>query len=353
MKYLWAYSIPVVTFLSLFFQGIFSFSTAIFAFIIIPILETLLPIDTSNPPQNKLEKQGPSKWFNFLLYNNLIFVYGLLLYYLILISGTQIKLSEIVGLTLSVGIMLGSNGINVAHELGHRNQVFEKIIAKLLLLPSLYMHFFIEHNHGHHLEVATPKDPSTAKFNQNIFEFWVQTVLGTYKNAWKIQLKLNKLEKRSLFSLNSDLFWFSILQFIYLLLIYQFFGLIGFYGAVAVAVVSFLLLETINYIEHYGLLRKQLPSGRYERVNTKHSWNSNHILGRIILYELTRHSDHHYKSTKKYQTLEHHNESPQLPYGYPTSMVLALVPPLWFWIMNSRVPKSQIKKNRFEKNDFF
>nr|WP_321539671.1 fatty acid desaturase [Flavobacterium piscinae] len=99
------------------------------------------------------------------------------------------------------------------------------------------------------------------------------------------------------------------------------------------------MLETINYIEHYGLKRKKLPSGRYERVTEKHSWNSNHILGRIILYELTRHSDHHYKSTKEYQILECHEESPQLPYGYPTSMVLSFIPPLWFSIMNKRIPE--------------
>jgi alkane 1-monooxygenase len=134
------------------------------------------------------------------------------------------------------------------------------------------------------------------------------------------------------------MFWFTIIQISYLLLVYYFFGLIGFVVALFSGIVGFLLLETINYIEHYGLKRNILPSGRYDRVSEKHSWNSNHILGRIMLYELTRHSDHHYKSQKKYQVLEYHDESPQLPFGYPASMVLSFFPPLWFAIMNKRIP---------------
>ena len=107
-------------------------------------------------------------------------------------------------------------------------------------------------------------------------------------------------------------------------------------------ITGFLLLETVNYIEHYGLLRKKKESGRYERVMEIHSWNSNHVIGRIMLYELTRHSDHHYKTSKKYQVLACHDDSPQMPYGYPTSMVLSLIPPLWFKIMNKRIPKQMI-----------
>ena len=119
-------------------------------------------------------------------------------------------------------------------------------------------------------------------------------------------------------------------------------GLSGVFYGIIIAVISFLFLETINYIEHYGLKRNKLPSGRYERVEKFHSWNSNHIVGRIVLYELTRHSDHHYKSSKKYQILENIKESPQLPFGYPTSMLLAIFPPLWFYVMNKRVPKEMI-----------
>ena len=132
--------------------------------------------------------------------------------------------------------------------------------------------------------------------------------------------------------------WYTLFQFSYILFIYFLFGPLACFIAIAIGIIAALLLESINYIEHYGLRRKRLESGRYERVREIHSWNSNHVLGRIMLYELTRHSDHHYKSNKKYQLLDYHYTSPQMPYGYPTSMVLSMVPPLWFHIMNKRIP---------------
>lgn len=138
------------------------------------------------------------------------------------------------------------------------------------------------------------------------------------------------------------MFWFAVIQVSYLAAIMLFFGVTAFIFAILAAIVGFVLLETVNYIEHYGLLRLKTKSGRYERVKEIHSWNSNHVIGRIVLYELTRHSDHHYKSTKKYQVLDCHEESPQMPFGYPTSMVLAMIPPLWFKIMNKRVPNTMI-----------
>jgi len=136
--------------------------------------------------------------------------------------------------------------------------------------------------------------------------------------------------------------WYIIIQASYLSLILFLFGTIGFFFAFSVAIVGFLLLETVNYIEHYGLLRLKTDSGRYEHVKEIHSWNSNHVVGRIVLYELTRHSDHHYKSSKKYQLLQCYDKSPEMPYGYPTSMVIAFIPPLWFSIMNNRIPKEMI-----------
>ncbi len=138
------------------------------------------------------------------------------------------------------------------------------------------------------------------------------------------------------------MFWYVCFQILYLITVTLFFGEIGFIFALFSAIIGFVLLETVNYIEHYGLLRLKTKSGRYERVKEIHSWNSNHIIGRIVLYELTRHSDHHYRTSKKYQILDCHDESPQMPYGYPTSMVLSLIPPLWFSIMIKRIPKEMI-----------
>jgi len=135
---------------------------------------------------------------------------------------------------------------------------------------------------------------------------------------------------------------FQLAQVGYLLVVGLLFGWKMLPFAVAIAVFGFLMLECVNYIEHYGLRRKLLPNGRYEKVSPRHSWNSDHELGRIVLYELTRHSDHHFKATRKYQILRHIDESPQLPLGYPTSILMALVPPLWFRVMNRRVPPSSV-----------
>lgn len=338
MKYLLAYSLPLIAFLGIFFGAFWTYSGVVFAFGIIPVLELILPTDEKNHTEAEIENKLKNHFFDVLLYLNIFIVYGMLFFVLHKVSTEHLSLSEIIGTVLSLGVVLGANGINVAHELGHREKLYERIIGKLLLIPSHYIHFFIEHNHGHHLNVSTPEDPSTAKYNQTLYAFWIQTVFGTYTKAWKIQKKLNQIENRSFFSLKNDMFWFTIIQIGYLLTIYYFFGNIGLSVAFFAGIVGFLLLETINYIEHYGLKRNLLPSGRYERVSEKHSWNSNHVMGRIMLYELTRHSDHHYKSQKKYQILEYHDTSPQMPFGYPTSMVLSLVPPLWFAVMNKRIP---------------
>jgi alkane 1-monooxygenase len=338
MKYLWAYSVPIIGMLGIHFQGVWSWSAMIYAFVLIPIAEILLPLDTSNYSEKEIEKRLKNKLFDILLYLNVPIVYFSLVYTLYIVTRNSLTTSEIVGTVLSLGIILGANGINVGHELGHRKTMFEKILGKILLIPSHYTHFFIEHNHGHHLHVSTPHDPSTAKYNQTLYAFWWQTVTGTYREAWKIQQKLNKLEHRSFYSIKSDMFWFTIIQLTYMLLIYFSFGKLGFLVALCAGIVGFLVLETVNYIEHYGLRRNILPSGRFERVSEKHSWNSNHVLGRIVLYELTRHSDHHYKSQKEYQILEYHDVSPQMPFGYPTSMVMSFIPPLWFAIMNKKVP---------------
>ena len=108
---------------------------------------------------------------------------------------------------------------------------------------------------------------------------------------------------------------------------------------VASAVYGFLLLETVNYIEHYGLRRKKNEFGAWEKTLPIHSWNSNHAFGRILLFELTRHSDHHYIANRPYQTLRHFDESPQMPTGYPGMMVISLIPPLWFYIMGKEIKK--------------
>jgi alkane 1-monooxygenase len=339
LKYLAAFTIPLVTFFAFYYKGMFSFLTPIYAFIIIPVLEMLFPVDNKNNSEEEVEKRKNKLLFDWLLYLNLPIVFGLLIFALVTVTTNSLQIYEFVGLTVSMGIVLGVNGINVAHELGHRQTTNERFLGKALLLPALYMHFYIEHNFGHHLNAATKEDPATARYNQSVYSYWITSIIRQYVSAWKIQKKLLENNKLSILSLKNDMLWYLLLQIAYLAGIAFVFGLKGFVFALFSGIIGFVLLETVNYIEHYGLLRAKTKSGRYERVKAIHSWNSNHVIGRIILYELTRHSDHHYKSSKKYQILECHEESPQMPFGYPTSMVLSLVPPLWFKIMNKRVPK--------------
>jgi len=338
LKYLASYSIPVMVCIGLYLKGPWAFLTPVFAFVLVPLLEIAMPINANNLSAQEAQSKASNRFFNGLLYLNLPIVYGLIGYFLWSLSQVSYSTPELIGLTFSVGIALGSNGINVAHELGHRTLAWERTLGKLLLIPAQYMHFYIEHNYGHHVNAATHEDPASANYKQNLYSFWVTSITRQYRSAWKIQSTLRKREKYGLLSPKNDMLWYVFIQLGYLAIVYLFFGPQALLIAVVIAIVGVLLLEVINYIEHYGLSRSKTKSGRYERVSEKHSWNSNHVLGRVMLYELTRHSDHHYRASKKYQLLDCHETSPQMPYGYPTSMVLSLIPPLWFSIMNKRIP---------------
>ncbi|EZH75182.1 fatty acid desaturase [Aquimarina atlantica] len=338
LKYICAYTIPFMAIIGIWLQGIYTYLTPIYAFGLIPILELFTNSSTQNVDDKRKISQSKKRVFDWMLYINLPIVYGLLFYAIFTSTTSNLDTYEIIGIIISLGIVLGSNGINVGHELGHRF-TNERYIGKALLLPSLYMHFYIEHNFGHHLNVATKEDPATAGYNQPVYLFWITSTIRQYINAWKIQLKLLKQNNQAFFSIKNDMLCYVFITLLYLTTVTYFFGFLGLLVAFLSGVTGFLLLETINYIEHYGLVRRKTSSGRYERVREIHSWNSNHTLGRIMLYELTRHSDHHHRASKKYQILDHHDKSPQLPFGYPTSMVLSLFPPLWFLIMNKRVPR--------------
>ena len=336
MKYLLGYTIPLSAWLSLYLLGNYSYITIIFTFGLVPILDSAIPINKQNLSKEKAEKIKNEAYYDWILYLNLPLVFCLLAYGFWILSTKNLGNLELGGLISTLGILIGTNGINVAHELGHRADRFDKTLAKILLIPALYMHFFIEHNFGHHKNIGTDEDGASARKNQMVYHFWLTTVIKQYLSAWKIQLQLLNKKELGFFSTKNDMFYFTIIQGAYLFMIFQFFGMLGLGIAVSMAIFAILLLETINYIEHYGLRRK-LENGKYERVRPIHSWNSDHVLGRYILYELTRHSDHHHISSKKYQILESKEDSLNLPYGYPTSMMIALVPPLWFKLMNPKI----------------
>tara|TARA_A100001011_G_scaffold391730_1_gene477813 strand:- start:20 stop:1066 length:1047 start_codon:yes stop_codon:yes gene_type:complete len=336
LKYLMSYSIALFAFTGISLGGFYNYLAVIFTFVFIPVLEIIVKKSDEKYTDEEKKNRNLDPFFDLLLYLNIPIVFGIFFFSLEKLSLTS-SVYDIIGIILSASIVMATNGINVGHELGHRKSLIAKTCSKLLYLPCQYMHFYIEHNFGHHINVATPEDPATAKYKQTVYNFWLTSVVRTYVSAWKIQFKHLKVSKRSFFSIKNDMLFYSLFQLTFLVFIYYNFGLYLTLLSIVMSVVSFLFLETINYVEHYGLLRKKEPSGRYERVKPHHSWNSNHTIGRIVLYELTRHSDHHFKSSKKYQILESLDECPHLPHGYPTSILLSLIPPVWFSIMNPLV----------------
>lgn len=343
LKYLFAYTVPISVFISFESFGIWTYSAVFFAFVVLPLLDLVTGESHENLSKEAALSQNKKRIFDVMLYLNVPIVFGLLFIVFSNYSKYDYTTFETIGLALSSGILLATNGINVAHELGHRSPYYERFMSKLLYMPCLYMHFYIEHNFGHHLHVATPEDGATARFNQTVYSFWFTSVTKQYFDAWRRQKQLLKVGNESFWSVKNDMLWYHFIQPVYLLGVFYFFSFEVMVFALAIGIISFLFLESINYIEHYGLRRQKMASGRYERVQPHHSWNSNFNIGRIVLYELTRHSDHHYKSSKKYQVLKSYDESPTLPLGYPASILLSFVPPLWFRVMNPRVP-SKMKK---------
>lgn len=337
--YLFAFFPAALFWTSLHQTGPLSWLTVWVIFGIIPFIEWIIGAKNSALSTEQLQLRAADKRFDWVLYAIVPVQWFMILYfgdYLSHIPMHKWGLDEI-GKIMGMGILCGSYGINVAHELGHRNNKKEQFLAKSLLLTSLYMHFFIEHNRGHHKYVATPEDPSTARFNEPVMLFWVRSMYQTWMKSWRLEKERLQRSNLNPLNLKNEMLQFQLVQIAYLTVIYFLFGGSGLTAMLLAGIIGGILLETINYIEHYGLLRKMETNGFYERVQTKHSWNSDHLIGRLLLFELSRHSDHHYKTHKKYQELQSAEDAPQMPTGYPGMMVLALLVPLWFWVMNPKV----------------
>ncbi len=340
LKYLAAYINPVLAAVGLWLGGFYAWGAVIFSFVLVPFLDQIGPVDTSNVDDEKRMELLGKRVFDWLLYLNIPVVYAIIGLFVFQLNNSVMGISELIGNILSAGIVIGSCGINVAHELGHRKTAYEQILGQALLVPALYTHFFIEHNRGHHKYVGTEKDSASAKKGEWLFWFWIKSLVGSYKSAWELEAERLEKANTSFWSVRNQMFQFTFVQIIYLGIVLYFTSWAGLAIIVASGFVGILLLETINYLEHYGLRRKKLDNGRYEKVRPVHSWNANYQFGRIVLYELTRHSDHHYIASKKYQVLDHHDEAPELPFGYPAMILIALVPPLWFFIMDKRIPEA-------------
>lgn len=315
----------------------------VYAWIFIPLAELFIQPNEANLTAAEEEFAKQNKLYDYILYLIVLVQIPTLFFFLHQMQQSFLTTVDVVARVLTMGLLCGTFGINVGHELGHRINKFEQWLAKASLLTSLYTHFFIEHNKGHHKHVATKQDPSSARKGEMIYLFYFRTIVFTYINAWKIANEETKKKGKPAFSIYNEMLQLQLLQIIFIASIYLVFDLQGLVYFLLAAFNGILLLETVNYIEHYGLSRKEIGEGKFERALPTHSWNSNHIIGRLMLFELSRHSDHHYLASRKYQILRHHNHAPQMPTGYPGMMLLSLIPPLWFFVMHKQMQKFELQ----------
>lgn len=305
-------------------------------FVAIPVLDALVGEDGDNPPDEALERMAADRYYRWCTYLFLPILFGGLIVSCHLWTHGDLSLIDRIGLAVTVGLVNGI-GINAAHELGHRVEKHERTLSKIALSQSFYGHFFVEHNHGHHVRVATPDDPATSRFGENLWTFLPRSVVGGFRSALRLEKRRLARGKRGFWSPRNH-----ILQS-WALSIALFGGLIACYGPglipylIVQAGIAIMMLETVNYVEHYGLLRTKRLDGRYERCAPRHSWNSDRLVTNIFLFHLQRHSDHHANPNRRYQILRSFEEAPQLPAGYATMVLFAMLPPLWRRVMDHRV----------------
>jgi alkane 1-monooxygenase len=303
---------------------------------LLPLIDVLLGDDRGNPPEEIARQLQDVRYYRWLTYLYLPAQYAAL----VLCSAVWVRgglgAAGMAGLVLTAGIVNGI-AINTAHELGHKREAVERWLSKVALAPTGYGHFCVEHNRGHHVRVATPEDPASARLGESFWAFWPRTVLGSLVSAWRLETRRFRLRGRSPWTWRNSVLNAWAMTAVLAAGLIAGFGprVLPFFALQAVA--GFSLLEVVNYLEHYGLCRQRTPAGRYEKVTPRHSWNSDRVLTNIFLFQLQRHSDHHANPLRRYQALRSFAESPQLPGGYATMVVLALITPLWRRIMDPKV----------------
>lgn len=291
--------------------GAWAWLTPAFVFGVVPVLDQVLP--RAAPPDPGLRPA----WARAVAELALLACVPALLGPLALLMWRAPALDAVglAGSVVSVGILCGVYGLNVGHELGHRRGRVGRWLAVLLMSTSLYGHFWVEHNLGHHVHVATPRDPASADRGETLYPFWLRSIVGGARSALALSPR---------FVLGV---WAA--QTVAVLAVLAALGPVPALAWLGAALVGVLLLETVNFVEHYGLRRRPLPDGRFERVAPRHSWNAEHVAGRALLFDLPRHSDHHANAQRACVALRRFDEAPQLPLGYPAMILLALVPPLF------------------------
>ncbi|MBO0931080.1 alkane 1-monooxygenase [Fibrella aquatilis] len=344
LGFLWSYSVLLVIVGGYYLGGPnWAVAGVLYVYVGIPLLDWLTGEDHSNIGHDQFDAVLNDRFFDVIVYSFVYLQYGLLGWggYVILHDG--LALWQQIALTYSIGLF-GGTIINVAHELVHRSSRVALLHARLALASVCYMHWGLEHVQGHHRHVATPHDPATARRNQTMYSFWWQSLVGGYRSAWAIEKRLLAKDGKPFLSWQNQLLGFAFWPTLLCTVLTAGFSLYLGHMAwafplffVGQSLVAILLLESVNYIEHYGIVRAELSPGRYERVNPLHSWNASQVVSNMVLFQLQRHSDHHAYAARPYQVLRHFDESPQLPHGYAQMILIGMVPPLWFRIMNARL----------------
>src|SRR5690348_14604928 len=316
--------------------GAFWFFGPVLVFGIFPVLDLAIGMDARNPPETVIKWLEQDRYYRWCTFAYLPLQYAGLVFACWLWAHGGLSTIDSIGLALTTAMVSGV-AINTAHELGHKRASLERWLSRVALAQSGYGHFFIEHNRGHHVKVATPEDPASARLGESFYAFLPRTVTGSLRSAWKLEAtRLRRLDSGPWTPRNDILNAWAMT-------VVLFAALVAVFGTVIIpflllqAVVGFSLLEVVNYLEHYGLLRQHREDGRYERTRAEHSWNSNSAASNVLLYHLQRHSDHHANPVRRYQALRHVEEAPQLPTGYAGMIVLALAPPVWRRVMDHRV----------------
>ena len=339
-KYLIAF-IPAILFITTVYTKFYGL-TLLWVYGLIQVLDFLSMESIDINSDTEVQDISGSFIFDLIIWLSVPIQYTVLYLFLETVSSGSLTTWDQILITLSYGMCGAIYGINVAHELGHRTNKMEQWMAKSLLLTAQYTHFTIEHNFGHHKNVGTDSDAASAKINENVYLFVCKSVFSGYVSAWNIESKRLKNRNSSFWTLNNGMIVNTLIQLLSVIVIICMYDLRTLLFFIIGAFIAIFFLEAINYIQHYGLRRQIKPDGTFEKVQLWHSWNSNFPYGRLALFELSRHSDHHDKSQRKYQMLRPYPECPQLPTGYPGMVILALIPPFFFRVMNPRIKKFQV-----------
>ena len=308
----------------------------IFIYMVAPLLDLALGTDTSNPPESAVPALDADPYYRRVTFALVPLLWGAFIYAAWFSQSVELSWAAQLGLIISTG-GVGGFCINLGHEIGHKKAPLEKWLAKLILAPTFYGHFTVEHNRGHHRDVATPQDPASSRMGESIWRFVLREMPGAFLRAWRLERERMRIDGQAFWSLHNEIIQPALITLALWVGLCVWLGPQVLLFLLPAALWSNFQLTSANYIEHYGLLRKKDSNGRYETCKPQHSWNSNHVFSNWATFHLQRHSDHHAHPMRRFQSLRHFDEAPQLPNGYFGMFPLAYVPPLWFWVMDKRL----------------